>query len=170
MTGDLPGGPVTSEEISTLVNKLKRRKAPGPDQITYEHIIFGGPRLHRCIAKLFNGIILQGKIPYAWKKGFIIPLYKVGDKQKTSTNSYRPVALLSCFLKIFESVQNSRTEEYILKNQSFPNKQPQGFEEKLGSITASFNLQETIYHQLEQGSNVLDSSKSSIGRLTRWVN
>ena len=96
MTGYLPGGHIkcTFEEISTLVNKLKRRKAPGPDQITYEHIIFGGPRIHRCIAKLFNGIILQGKIPYAWKKGFIVPLYKGGDKQKTSTNSYRPVALL----------------------------------------------------------------------------
>ena len=34
MSGDIPGGPITVENISTIVSKLKRRKAPGPDRIT----------------------------------------------------------------------------------------------------------------------------------------
>ena len=29
MSGDIPGGPITVEKISTIVSKLKRRKAPG---------------------------------------------------------------------------------------------------------------------------------------------
>ena len=29
MSGDIPGGPITVENISTIVSKLKRRKAPG---------------------------------------------------------------------------------------------------------------------------------------------
>lgn len=106
----------------------------------------------------------MGKIPPIWKQGLIVPLYKGDDKQKTSTNSYRPVALLSCFLKIFENVLNSRISKYVLDSQCFPNKQQQGFQEKLGCLTASFNLQEIVYYNLEQGSNVfvgfLDSSKA----------
>ena len=37
---------------------------------------------------------------------------------------------------------------------SFPNKQQQGFQKALSCITAGFNLQETIYHNLEQNTNV----------------
>ena len=84
----------------------------------------------KCIVKHFNSVILHGKVPHAWKQGVIIPLYKGGDKPKTSTNSYRPVPL------------------------------------KLGCLTASFNLQETINYYLEQGSNVyvsfLDSTRPLI--------
>ena len=87
MSGDIPGGPITVENISTIVSKLKRRKAPGPDRITYEHIVLGGNQMLKCIAKLFNSIILHGKVPHAWKQGLIVPLYKGGDKPKTSTNS-----------------------------------------------------------------------------------
>lgn len=163
-SGGIPGGPIVFDDIFPIINKLKRRKAPGPDQITYEHIIFGGNRLTSCIIKLFNSIISQGKIPSAWKQGLIVPLYKGGDKPKTSPNSYRPVTLLPCFLKIFESVLNDRISKFILHNHSFPNKQQQGFQEKLGCLTASFNLKETINYNLEQGSHVyvgfLDSSKA----------
>jgi hypothetical protein len=46
----------------------------------------------------------------------------------------------------------------------FPNKQQQGFQKYLGCLTASFNLQETILHNVEQGNNVyvsfLDSTKA----------
>uniref|UniRef100_A0A8W8LUB3 WSC domain-containing protein n=1 Tax=Magallana gigas TaxID=29159 RepID=A0A8W8LUB3_MAGGI len=127
VSGNIPGGPITTDDLSPVVNNLKRRKSPGPDRITYEHIIFGGKKVPRCIVKLLNAIILHGKIPPIWKQGLIVPLYKGGDKQKTSTNSYRPVALLSCFLKIFENVLNSRISKYVLDSQCFPNKQQQGF-------------------------------------------
>ncbi|KAK3100583.1 hypothetical protein FSP39_022163 [Pinctada imbricata] len=37
---------------------------------------------------------------------------------------------------------------------SFPNLQQQGFQRNLGCLTASFNAQETILHNIENGSNV----------------
>lgn len=139
----LPGGQISTNDILAVFNKLKRRKAPGPDLVTYEHLIFGGDFLNLCLVKLFNAIVYIGKIPEFWKRGFIVPLYKGGDKPKTSCNSYRPVALLSCFLKVFENVINSRISEFVI-DRHFPCGQQQGFQKHLGCLTASFNMQETI--------------------------
>lgn len=61
-----------------------------------------------------------------------------------SPDSYRPIALLPCFLKIFEKLLLNRT-----KSATFPNLQQQGFQQGLRCITASFNLQETLYHCIE---------------------
>lgn len=113
-----------------------------------------------------NGNISHGdsRIPFSWKKGFIVPLFKGAVKPKTSCNSYRPVALLSCFLKIFEIVLNNSIKQHIIDSSLFPCTQQQGFQGKLGCLTASFNLHETIYHNLEQGNSVyvifLDSTKA----------
>jgi hypothetical protein len=60
-----------------------------------------------CLVKLFNSIVSLGKIAESWKQGFIVPLYKRGDKpkkkqqktKKTPCDNYRPVAVLSCFKK-----------------------------------------------------------------------
>ena len=164
MNSDIPGGPITVDDLTPVLRKLKYRKAPGSDRVTYEHVIYGGEAVTACLSKLFNIVVLHGKVPYEWKRGLIVPLYKGGDKSKTSCNSYRPVALLSCIFKIFESVLHNRITSHVVDKHAFPNIQQQGFQENLGCLTASFNLQETVYHNLEQGSNVcvsfLDSSKA----------
>lgn len=93
----------------------------------------------------------------------IVPIYKGGDKPKNSCNSYRPVALLPCIYKLFEKILSNRISSLEITN-TFPNIQQQGFQKQLGCITASFNLHETLNHNLEQGSNIyisfLDTSKA----------
>jgi hypothetical protein len=83
-----------------------------------------------------------------WKKGLIVPIYKGNDKPKTSSDSYRPISLLPCFLKVFENVLKSRLN-LILHESVFPNRQQQGFQKYIGCLAASFNLHETIFHNLE---------------------
>ena len=85
-------------EITTAITSLKRRKAPGDDSITNEHIIHGGKQLKNHLLKLFNAIVDCCYIPDYWKRGLIVPLHKGGNKPKDSCNSYRPVA----FFKLFE--------------------------------------------------------------------
>ena len=77
--------------------------------------------------------------------GLIVPLYKGGDKSKTSCNSYRPVDLLSCLFKIFENVLHSRITDHVVMKHKFPNIQQQGFQENLGCLTASFNLKKLFF-------------------------
>jgi len=117
-----------------------------------------------CIAVLFNAIIDIGKIPTEWKQGLIIPIYQGAGKPKDSCKSYRPVALLPCIFKIFEKIIISRINSQILQHSKFPNPQQQGFQKNLGCLTASFDLQETVFHNLEQNNNVyvsfLDTSNA----------
>lgn len=160
----LPGGVITEHEVNQTIKLLKRRKACGYDGIQHEHLIYGGSSVIACLTKLFNKVIEVGKIPNAWKYGLIVPIFKGGTKPKNLPDSYRPVSLLPCVLKVFEHVIQNRITEDLLKDKTFPNTQQQGFQKHLSCLCASFNLQETIYHNLEMFGKVyvafLDSKKA----------
>ena len=66
--------------------------------------------------------------------------------------SYRPVSMISVLSKLFERIKYNRLQGDTFTH--FPNRQQQGFQNGLSYITAAFNLQETLYHKLEQRSNV----------------
>uniref|UniRef100_A0A8W8JLE5 Uncharacterized protein n=1 Tax=Magallana gigas TaxID=29159 RepID=A0A8W8JLE5_MAGGI len=61
LKGELPGGPLTTDELLPIIRNLKRMKAPGLNKITYEHIIFGGELATQVVVKLFNEIVIQAK-------------------------------------------------------------------------------------------------------------
>jgi hypothetical protein len=49
---NLPGGVIRYDELTTIINNLKLRKAPGHDSITNEHIIHGGKSLALCLLNI----------------------------------------------------------------------------------------------------------------------
>lgn len=155
---------ISESEVNQAVNSLKLRKAPGIDGIQAEHLKYGGHKITFYLCKLFCGIIKCGMIPTEWKKGIIVPIYKGDNKIKNSPDSYRPVSLLSCLLKVFEKILHNRISDAIISEIRFPNPQQQGFQKDLSCITAGFNLQETISHYIDHGSSVyvafLDSKKA----------
>uniref|UniRef100_A0A8W8KPH4 Uncharacterized protein n=1 Tax=Magallana gigas TaxID=29159 RepID=A0A8W8KPH4_MAGGI len=59
LKGELPGGPLTTDELLPIIRNLKRMKAPGLNKITYEHIIFCGELATQVVVKLFNEIVIQ---------------------------------------------------------------------------------------------------------------
>ena len=67
---------VEVDEVAKAVKELKKRKAPGYDNILNEHILHGGPVLLRVISKLFTNIIRFEYIPSEWHRGLIIHIYK----------------------------------------------------------------------------------------------
>lgn len=151
-----------SSEISNEVKQVKI-------QIRYGHIIFGeeisSPGQRQTIKR--NRPRRENSLfPYSWKKGFKELLFKVADIPKSSCNSYRPVAYLSCFFQILKSILNNRIKECNIDSSVFPCTQQHDFQEKQWCLTASFNLHETVYHNLEQENSVylsfLDSTKASI--------
>ena len=142
---------VTINELSQIIKYLKKRKSPGYDKILNEHIIHGGQRLHECICLLFNTIIASEQTPELWKTSIIIPLFKGHGKNKTLPNSYRPISLLCCLNKMFEKLVLDRCMSFLkVKGTQFPCSQQQGFQKGLSCITTSFNLQESIFYQIEQ--------------------
>ncbi|CAG2214579.1 unnamed protein product [Mytilus edulis] len=156
-----PINPFEFEEISNICKSLCNNKSTGLDNVSYEHIKYGGKTLQKHLCNLFNLIIQTRYTPLDWKTSVIIPLFKGGNKNKTDPNSYRGISLTSCIAKIFEKSLYPRFDSLHIK---FPHQSQMAYQKELSSIHASFNLQEPIRHYIERNSDVivvlLDSTKA----------
>ena len=74
-----------------VIEKLKRHKSPGTDQIPAEIIRLGGRTICSEIHKLNRSICNKDELPEEWKEFIIVPIYKKGDKTDYSdyTGIYR---------------------------------------------------------------------------------
>ncbi|CAG2242874.1 unnamed protein product [Mytilus edulis] len=127
-------------DVINICSHLKNNKACGHDQITYEHIKYGGKLLLRHLHHLFN---------------------MVEKKPRTDTNSYRGISLVPSIAKIFEKLLEVNLQKL---RPDFPNHQQVAYQKQLSSMNASYNLQEVKFHHIEKGGPVkivlLDSTKA----------
>jgi hypothetical protein len=79
-------------EVEMVIEKLKRYKSPGIDQIPSELIKAGGIKICSEIHKLVNSIWNKEELPEQWKESVIVPVYRKGDK--TDCSNYRSISLL----------------------------------------------------------------------------
>ncbi len=147
--------PISDTELFTCIKTIKRRKEPGRDNVQNEHIIHSSQKFQELIVLLFNRIISTEVIPSSWKKKRDHSVLQRYGKPKSDPGSYRPISLIPCLCKLFEKIVTNRIWRFLETNMiNFPCLQQQGFQKKLSCITAAFNLQETIFYNIERGSNV----------------
>jgi hypothetical protein len=80
-----PLGPEPSAfEVELAVEKLKRHKSPGIDQIPAELVKAGGRTIHSEIHKLIIAIWSKKELPEEWKESIVVPTHKKGDKTDCS--------------------------------------------------------------------------------------
>jgi hypothetical protein len=89
-------------EVEIAFAKLKKYKSPGIDQIPAELIQAGGEILLSEIHKLINSVWNKEELPDQWKESIIVPIHKKGDK--TVSNNYRGISLLSTSYKILSNI------------------------------------------------------------------
>jgi hypothetical protein len=78
-------------EVEMAIEKPKRHKSPGTDQIPAELIKAGGRTIRSEIHKLINCIWNKEELPEQWKESIVVPVYKKGDK--TDCSNYRGLSL-----------------------------------------------------------------------------
>jgi hypothetical protein len=100
----------SSFEVEIAIEKLKRYKSPGTDQMPAELIQAGGSTLRSEIHKLINRIWNKEELPKQWKESIIVPIYKKGDR--TDCSNYRGISLLSTSYKILSNILLSRLTRY----------------------------------------------------------
>ncbi|GFV75567.1 uncharacterized protein TNCV_2240161 [Trichonephila clavipes] len=87
--------PFTIHEINAVINKLKLKKAPGPDSIPNEVV----KKLHEMYPDLFltvlNSCLRLKTFPRCWKKARIILIPKVNDVRVPKLDNLRCISLLS---------------------------------------------------------------------------
>jgi mannosyltransferase OCH1-like enzyme len=89
-------------EVETAIEKLKRHKSPGTDQIPGEMIAAGGRKIHSEIHKLIKYIWNKKELPEEWKGLIIVLIYKKGDK--TDCISCTGISILSTTHKILSNI------------------------------------------------------------------
>ena len=90
----------TMTELTTAINSTKAT-ASGPDKIHYSMFKHLPEKTMVHILYLFNQLWVNTYFPDKWKEALTIPMAKPNKDHSNPTN-YRPIALTSCFCKVFE--------------------------------------------------------------------
>ena len=104
--------PITVEEVSKLFSKCKVGKAWGPDNLCTRILKKCCAELAPVFCKLFNLCLDKETLPDIWKLSAICPLPKTANPK--CSNDFRPIALTSVVMKIFEQIIKSRILSHIV--------------------------------------------------------
>lgn len=137
------------ELISLITKKLKTKSSSGPDAIPSSLVKKIFPAISAPLCHIINISFSSGTFPDSLKVTKIIPVLKK-KADKRNVENYRPIALTSCFSKIFEYAFLNRLlpflkQENILSNCQF------GFQPNLSTTKAIGNLVERVVFHLENG-------------------
>ena len=133
--------PITVAEVKYAIDKSRRNKASGIDNLFNEFFKYGGDVLWQQLTTLFNIMFDQETIPDDWCRAIIVPLFKGGDRKMV--NNYRGISLLSVVGKLYASVINNRLINFVESNNLLVEEQA-GFRRKRSTIEQIFILFEII--------------------------
>ena len=76
--------------VYKLLHNINQHRATGPDTISDKLLKKLASEISPILTTIYNASIKQGKIPNQLKEALMTPLFKKGDRGKTS--NYRPVS------------------------------------------------------------------------------
>ena len=103
--------PTVPDEVSSVIQSLKKSKSSGPNSIPVKLLKMLGPLISTQLSQIINESFLTGIFPDKLKIAKVIPIFKKGDASKNS--NYRPISLLSVFSKIFEKIMHERLYNFL---------------------------------------------------------
>ena len=105
---------ITEKDTLQAISNLKRGVAVGKDGILSEMLIEGKVILAKPITVMFQLFYDLGYVPDAWRSSIVSPIFKKGSR--TDRQNYRPVTVVSNFMKTMEKVIASRLQEHMEKH------------------------------------------------------
>jgi hypothetical protein len=94
----------------SAIKKLKSDFTMGPDNVPAFLVKDCASCLSEPLCRIFNLIIQQAVLPEEWKISKV-PIFKSGDR--SCIENFRPVALISNFAKVFESIVAKNLQSHI---------------------------------------------------------
>ncbi len=91
---------VSEDEVRRELRRVNVRKAAGPDGITGRVLRSCADQLAGLFTSIFNESLATSVVPTSFKKSVIIPVPK--NSKPSCLNDFRPVALTSTVMKVFE--------------------------------------------------------------------
>ena len=151
----------SSEDIIKAIDEISPTSAAGPDGFPAILLKACKTPLSIPLEILWRNSLNQGTIPQLFKTAHIVPIHKGGSKGVAK--NYRPVALTSHLIKVFEKVLRSHIIRHMEEFNLF-NPRQHGFRIGRSCLSQLIAHLDNIMHELEQGRNVdvvyLDFSKA----------
>ena len=133
--------PIQLEELKDAINSSKD-STPGPDNVHYQLLKHLPLRSLKLLLSIFNHYYSTDTFPSNWHNATIVPIPKP-NKDHTNPTNYRPIALTSCFCKIFEKILNTRLMWFLEQNKILSPEQS-GFRKQRGTIDHLVRLESYI--------------------------
>jgi len=156
---DFNDNSVTVELVSECIDKLKKGKAPGLDDLTSEHISLAHPIVAVHLSLLFKMILKHSIVPDSFGHGIVIPLVKNTDGNRFVTDNYRGITISPVISKMFESLLM-----LLFKDKLTSDSLQFGFKQNSSCNHALFTLRNVVQHYVADNSTVnicaLDISKA----------
>ena len=149
------------EDIQRAIDEISPTSAAGPDG--FPAILLKACKIPLSIPLeiLWRNSLDQGTIPQLFKTAHIVPIHKGGSKGESK--NYRPVALTSHLIKVFEKVLRTHIIKHMEEHNLF-NPRQHGFRMGRSCLSQLIAHFDNIMYELEQGRNVdvvyLDFSKA----------
>ena len=102
----------SDNKLTSALNLLKPGKAPGPDYICSEFILYGGKALKSWLREFLSSCLHHLKIPKIWRRADVIATPKP-NKPLDVARSHHPISLLCVPYTILERLLHSRVEPMI---------------------------------------------------------
>jgi len=83
--------------LASLLQKLSLNKAPGPDCISAEHLLYADESL-----RFFHMCFVHGCMPNSCLNTTIVPICTNKNGNMSNTSNYRPVAVATVVSKLLE--------------------------------------------------------------------
>ncbi len=102
---------IFKSEVFYALSGLNPREAYGPDKVPPVVHKYCASVLTPYLVKLFRLCLSTSSFPSCWKYAYVQPVPKKGDRSNHST--YRPIALISCLSKAFETILNRKFLKHL---------------------------------------------------------
>ena len=114
-----PLKPVTLAELMEVIRSLKKKSAPGEDNLSNTALRHLPKKDVVQLLSIFNSSLELGYFPEPWKKAKVI-FIKKPDKDPLFPDNYRPISLLPTIGKLYERLVLTRMRDHIEDNNLIP--------------------------------------------------
>ena len=161
MVKDISDLDITESELIKAINELSQTAAPGPDGFPAIFLKQCKEELAIPLCILWRKSIENGIVPEDLKSCTITPIHKGGSRSIAA--NYRPVALTSHVIKIFEKILRSHIVKHMDENNLF-NPNQHGFRSGRSCLSQLLEQYDLILNILDEDANAdvvyLDFSKA----------
>lgn len=137
---------ISINDVLKIIGNLDLSCAKGYDSIPTSLLKNNSTKFAELLCNSINSCFHNNCFPNQMKIARITPIFKSGDK--LDKTNYRPISVLPILSKPFERAIQSQLLSHFKCNKTI-NKNQFGFIEKSSTLSATLNLTEKIYNNLE---------------------